>query len=159
MQPKVYLETTVFNWYFEHDRQESEIVFDLFTAILDGRVFAYTSIFALEELNAAHEPKRSNMLALARRPEIVELGSSDEVQLLAGACVSNGLIPTRYLYDAAHAAVAAVNGIDYIVTYNMKHLNNDRARKSINDIVRNMGYREVHICTAKEVLDYVSRGS
>lgn len=159
MEPKVYLETTVFNWYFEHSRDESANVRSLFGAICDGRITAYTSEDAVSELSAAPEPRRSDMLELADMPEIVILRNTPEVERLRDAYIAHSVIPAKYKFDAAQAAIASVNGIRYVVTYNMKHLNNDAAKRAINEINRSMGYRELHICTAKEVLEDVRRGS
>ena len=62
----MYLETTVFNYYFDEDRQGHEDVIKLFEAIRAGEFEAYTSELVMKELGRAEEPKRSNMLDLVK---------------------------------------------------------------------------------------------
>ena len=59
---RLYLETTVFNYYFDEDRSGNEDVLRLFEAIKAGKYEAYTSKYVVQELENAQEPKRSKML-------------------------------------------------------------------------------------------------
>ena len=61
---RLYLETTVFNYYFDEDRPGHEDVLMLFEAIQSGRFEVYTSDLVVRELEKAQEPKRSQMLSL-----------------------------------------------------------------------------------------------
>lgn len=155
--PKIYLETTAFNWYFEIDRAERVNVVALFDAIRGGLFQTYTSEFAVSELRAAPEPRRSMMLELASLPMVATLGRSQEAEELREAYIREGVIPSNYQMDAVQVAVATINSIEHIVTYNLKHLNNDRSKRLINEVNLSMGYSDINICTAKEVLRYVVR--
>ena len=61
---RLYLETTVFNYYFDTDRDGHEDVVRLFEAIGAGRYEGYASWYVTDELREAPEPKRSAMLSL-----------------------------------------------------------------------------------------------
>ena len=63
-KPKIYLETTMFNHYFDADRDAHGDTVKLFEEIRAGKYEAYTSAYVADELDDADEPKRSNMLAL-----------------------------------------------------------------------------------------------
>jgi rRNA-processing protein FCF1 len=61
---KVYLETSVFNWYVNPGESDNFKVFDFFKEIINSKFEPYTSYFVVQELNRAPEPKREIMLNL-----------------------------------------------------------------------------------------------
>jgi hypothetical protein len=62
-------------------------------------------------------------------------------------------IPEAYPEDALHIAVAAVNGIDALVTWNFAHLNNPFTRMMVRQLVENAGYRCPELCSPDELLE------
>lgn len=54
--------------------------------------------------------------------DIASTHISDEAVMLAEALVNEGPIPREYGEDALHIALCAVNGIDFLVTWNCRHL-------------------------------------
>ncbi|MEI6287614.1 MAG: hypothetical protein WCP79_14010 [Bacillota bacterium] len=64
-KPVIYLETTIFNFYFAEDAQEKRAdTLELFKEIANGDYLAVTSSVTIGELNKAKEPKRSKMMQL-----------------------------------------------------------------------------------------------
>jgi hypothetical protein len=57
-----YLETTTFNYFFDEARDGHIVTVAFFEAVRRGEIEAYTSQYVIGELQAAAEPKRSNML-------------------------------------------------------------------------------------------------
>ncbi len=53
--------------------------------------------------------------------------------------------------DALHIAVAAVNNVDFIVTWNFKHINNPALKRYIGNVVLGMGYGMPEICSPEEL--------
>lgn len=78
---------------------------------------------------------------------------SDEAVTLAELLVREGPIPGEYGEDALHIALCAVNGIDFLVTWNCRHLANAFHRRQIESIVEARGYRCPVICTPEEVME------
>ena len=66
-------------------------------------------------------------------------------------------ISCSFLYqaevDALHVAIAVVNGIDYLLTWNCKHLANALLRNKIETVSRNFGYEPPVICTPEELME------
>ena len=62
-------------------------------------------------------------------------------------------LPPKAANDALHIAVAAVNGIEYLVTWNCTHIANATLRPQIEVICRRAGYEPPVICTPRELLD------
>ena len=55
--------------------------------------------------------------------------------------------------DAAHIAIAATNGVDYLVTWNFRHIANATMRSRIEDVCRQSGHKPPVICTPNELLE------
>lgn len=62
-------------------------------------------------------------------------------------------IPQEFPEDALHVAVAVVNGIEYLLTWNYKHLANAGMRSKIEATCRELGYEAVIICTPEELME------
>jgi hypothetical protein len=77
----------------------------------------------------------------------------DGTRLLAEKIIVGGGIPEQYPEDALHIAVAAVNGIEVLITWNFAHLNNPFTRTMIRQIVENEGYACPEICSPEELLE------
>ncbi len=62
---------------------------------------------------------------------------ADPVIALASSLVSSGIVPQKAASDAIHIAVCAFHGVDYLVTWNFKHIANpflsDRIRRRITE--------------------------
>ena len=63
---KIYLETTVFNYYFDTERDGHNDTVKLFDEIKANKYEAYTSIYVTDELIKAEESKRSKMIKVIR---------------------------------------------------------------------------------------------
>ena len=150
---KLYLETTVFNYYFDKDREGHKDVLRLFEAIKAGKFEAYASRYVTEELGRAQESKKSKMLSLVEKYEIILLPFDEEAVKLANVYIENNIIPVSYRYDSTHIAIASVYGLDCVVSYNFKHINRDKTRMFTKIINEENGYKEISIFTAKEALN------
>ena len=79
------------------------------------------------------------------------LPASHEAQDLVDGLVAQGAVPITEPEDAAHIAFAVVNGIEYLVTWNFKHIANAAMRLRINSVCIAAGYVPVTICTPEEL--------
>ncbi len=71
---------------------------------------------------------------------------------LAGKLVEERTIPGTHPEDALHVAVAAINGMDFLLTWNFSHLNNASAKARIRKAVETEGYQCPEICSIDELL-------
>jgi len=72
---------------------------------------------------------------------------------LAAKIIDGHGIPDEHPEDALHVAVAAVNGMDVLVTWNFAHLNNPFTRMMVRQIVQNEGYQCPELCSPDELLE------
>jgi len=118
---RVYLETTVFNYYFDTDRDGHAETVQMFEAIGRGEYEGYTSRYATYELENAPEPKQSNMMSLITKYGIKELKTNDEAVRLANIYLSEGALPAKCALDSAHIAIATIHSLDCVLSFNFGH--------------------------------------
>ncbi len=83
---------------------------------------------------------------------ICELAISDEAKLLATRLVADGGIPLHAEADALHVAIACVHGVDYILTWNCRHINYAATKPVVRSICAVAGYTCPEICIPLELL-------
>jgi hypothetical protein len=94
--------------------------------------------------DAAQE--RIDELAGIPRLQIIDAATE-----LANALMDRKAIPASEPRDALHIGIAAVHGVQYLVTWNFKHIANARLRDQINNICRDAGHEPPIICTPEEL--------
>jgi hypothetical protein len=81
------------------------------------------------------------------------LETSDEALDLAKELIQAGALPAKAADDALHIAVAAMNGIPYLLTWNCRHLANATMRPMIENVCAAKGVKAPIICTPEELLE------
>jgi hypothetical protein len=81
------------------------------------------------------------------------LDVTDEAKALARRMVDGGPIPKEYPEDALHIAVCALNGMDYLVTWNCTHLANATIRRQVERFLDVAGFVCPVICTPEELME------
>lgn len=93
--------------------------------------------------------------AAARRNAILHqfpsLQLDDECRTLADSLIRMHSMPAKAKADALHVAIAAVNSIDYLVTWNCTHINNATMKPNIERCCQSLGYDCPVICTPIEL--------
>jgi hypothetical protein len=108
------------------------------------------SQFVLDEASLGDpEAARRRLEFLANVPL---LDASDEVHILAEELYQRIPLPAKARTDSLHIAIAAVNGIDYLLTWNCTHIANATTRPIIELICRKSGHEPPIICTPQELL-------
>lgn len=89
--------------------------------------------------------------------EATVLDPSDAANALVTALVSpRGPLPTKATVDAFHIAIASVAGVDYLLTWNLKHIANPYMRRNIDTIIRGFRYEPPIIVTADQLIEGAS---
>lgn len=77
---------------------------------------------------------------------------NQEVENLARRLVVDGVLPKKAAVDALHIAVATVHGMDYLLTWNCKHIANAEMQNKVAAVCRESGFEPPVICTPEELL-------
>lgn len=84
---------------------------------------------------------------------IPRLGITGAAGELAAKLVESGAVPRKATEDALHIAVAALHGVDYLLTWNCKHIANASMRQAIEGVCREAGFEPPVICTPEELMN------
>jgi predicted nucleic acid-binding protein len=152
--PRVYIETSVFNFVFSDDAPDKrQDTLKFFVEIKEGKYEPYTSDYVIQELEQASELKRVKMLALLDEYNIKTLEADAEAERLADVYVAEGIIPAKYSTDGQHIAMTAVKGLDFIVSWNFRHIVKRKTIEMTEIINYREGYKKVGIYSPAEVID------
>lgn len=110
----------------------------------------YTSQTVIDEASAGDPTEAQKRLAvLATLPA---LDVTPEAGGLAQALLVSGVLPSTAVRDALHVAVAAVHAVDYLLTWNCKHLANAQIMRRMETVCQVHGHRMPIICTPEELM-------
>jgi predicted nucleic acid-binding protein len=151
--PKIYIETTLFNYYFDTDRDAHADTVTLFEECAAGMFEPYTSLYVISELEDAPPDKRDKMLALMNKYNIIVLAASEEADNLARRYITKGALPNGSLADASHIAIASVHDLDMIISLNFKHIVREKTIRLTGAINKLSNYKRIDIHTPMEVID------
>src|ERR1700681_914731 len=153
MKPKLYLETSIVSYLtarpshdliraahqqLTRDWWDTRFSFDL-----------YISQFVLDEAKAGNAEAASRRLSALSEALLLEL--TPETGRLAREILRQGGMPAKAYVDAVHVALAAVHGLDYLLTWNCAHIANATLRGKIETICRAAGFEPPVICTPVEL--------
>jgi predicted nucleic acid-binding protein len=156
MKKRVYIETTVVSYFTARPSRDlmiaghQEATRELWPQ-LDNRYETYISALVYEEAGKGDREQAHTRLAAIKSFRMLD--TDDEARVLAERIMAGKGIPQEHPEDALHIAVAAVNGMDALVTWNFAHLNNPFTRMMIRQIVENEGFPCPEICSPEELLE------
>jgi hypothetical protein len=105
------------------------------------------------------EASEGNKDAAARRlaviADIPELALSLEAEQLAGLLLAQAALPAKARIDALHIAIATLNGMDFLLTWNCRHIANAATQHIIEATCRAAGYEPPVICTPPQLMEII----
>jgi len=129
MKNKIYLDTSVISALFDERTPERLLMTsDLWSKLNDYDVFI--SELVLEELGRANEQVKDKMLFSIK--DFTVLKVSKQTEKLAQIYVKQGIFPEKYFDDALHVALASVNQIGILISWNFTHLVKLKTRRMVS---------------------------
>ena len=108
------------------------------------------------------EAGKGDDIAAARRlealAEIPLLAMTDEVLEFSEALIQARVIPKKAIGDSLHIALSAVHGLDYLLTWNYRHIDNAETKPVIRRICLVNRYEYPEICTPQELMGVYENG-
>jgi predicted nucleic acid-binding protein len=155
----LYLDTSVISFALSDDIpvDDRDITLKLIEEINKGNYKGFISDVVIREIgNTRDSAKRDKLLKLVNNIELDDVLSVDEeADRLADKYIKEGIIPVVYRDDALHLALASVNGLDILVSWNFKHLVKHKTRIEVAGVNTLLGYKAIDICTPWEVIEDV----
>jgi predicted nucleic acid-binding protein len=156
MKPRVYVETSVISYLTAKPNRDLIIAANQQSTQewwekLLSKVEVYISQMVVQEVSTGDAD------AVDRRLQVLSgfplLDITPQAVQLAERLIAEKAIPRQAAEDALHIALAAVNGMDYLLTWNFKHIANAVLRSKVESICRNQGYEPPIICAPFELME------
>ncbi len=156
MKPRVYIETSIPSYLTARASNDIRAMANQNTTVewwenRKSKFELFISEFVIAESSQGHPEAASRRINSLEG--IAELEVSDEVKKLAEALIVQGSLPEKAKVDAYHIAVATVNGMDYLLTWNCTHIANAVMRPKIEAVCHSFGYEAPTICTPQELME------
>jgi len=146
---KVYVDTSVFGGCFDAEFEEwSNKLIEEFKLGLKVLIISDLTLKELEEAPADVK----NLVGEIPREHKEYVILSDEARDLASHYIEEGVVSDGYLVDAQHIAIATVNRVDILVSWNFRHIVNLTKIRLYNSVNLKYGYSLLEIRSPREVL-------
>lgn len=150
---ELYIETSTWNFLFANDAPEKREITKAFFNVVDtGAYEIYISEIVINEILRAPLGLRRNLMSVIEKYQPIQLETNSETRQLARAYIQAKVVPVRKVEDALHVAVATVEGVDAVISWNFDHLANLRKAELFNGVNLLHGYtKKIDIITPVEV--------
>ena len=112
-----------------------------------------TSQLVIDEAGSGDPTAAQERLALLDDVPLLDIQHPD-VQMLADKLIANHLLPEKAAADARHVAVSTVFGVEYLLTWNCKHIANAETLPRIYRLLRDSGFEPPLVVTPEEFSGY-----
>nr|VFJ51349.1 MAG: hypothetical protein BECKFW1821A_GA0114235_10318 [Candidatus Kentron sp. FW]VFJ59636.1 MAG: hypothetical protein BECKFW1821B_GA0114236_10499 [Candidatus Kentron sp. FW] len=154
MKPTVYVESSVIGYLTA--RPSRDVVTAARQAITAqwwkrhrGRYELFISALVEEEISQGDPEAAEKRLVLA--DGIPALDVTERANALAKGLIARGVVPRSSEEDALHIGIAAAAGMDYLLTWNFKHINNAETKGAIARVVEHNGFACPVLCSPEEL--------
>ncbi len=154
MKPKAYMETTIPSYLTSRPSRDliiaghQQITREWWEKHRDA-FDIYISQFVVDEAKAGDPGAARERLKVIEDLPLLDV--TPKVEILAAGILASGLIPERAAADAAHIAIAAVHGMDFVITWNCVHIANAIIARGVASVCRRHGLECPVICTLEEL--------
>jgi hypothetical protein len=155
MKPRVYLETTIPSYLTAWPSRDlimaarQQITREWWDARRDDFEL-FSSELVVDEASAGDSDAATRRLEALANIAIPD--STSDAGVLADKLLNEIPLPPKAAADSLHIAIAATNGMEYLLTWNCTHIANAEFRDSIERICRESGFEPPIICTPEELL-------
>jgi predicted nucleic acid-binding protein len=151
MKQRIYIDTSVVGGYF--DEEFSEATQGLFKRFENNEVIFVVSDLLDLELIAAPQNVRE-LLHRYNSDKFERVQLTEEVMKLADTYIDEKVVGKTSLEDCRHIALATINRVDVLASWNFKHIVNLDKIKGYNSVNYRLGYPMIEIRSPKDLFHY-----
>jgi hypothetical protein len=154
-KPTVYIETSVVSYYTSPVSRDIVIAGHQastkdFWEELGKSIEPVVSALVFQEASKGDDLKANERIDAIKNISVIDI--TEETKKLADILIAKKVIPEKSYEDALHIAVAAINKIDFIATWNFKHINNPYTRSKIKTVIEDAGFECPILASPDELL-------
>ncbi|MBI3117678.1 MAG: type II toxin-antitoxin system VapC family toxin [Candidatus Hydrogenedentes bacterium] len=116
----------------------------------------FTSPLVITEVSAGDPEAAARRLEVLR--SIPQLHATDSARQLVEILIASGALPYKARADALHIAIATVHRVDYLLTWNCRHIDNPATKPLIRATCEKEGHMCSEICTPLEMMEVQQNG-
>jgi predicted nucleic acid-binding protein len=151
MKQRIYIDTSVIGGYF--DEEFKDATRDLFKRFENNEItFVVSDLLDLELIGAPKNVRELPYKFSADKFERVEL--TNEAVILADTYILEKVVGKTSLEDCRHIAIATINKVDVLASWNFKHIVNLDRIKGYNSVNYRLGYPMIEIRSPKDLIHY-----
>jgi predicted nucleic acid-binding protein len=155
MKPIIYLETTIISYLTA--RPSRDLIIAAHQQITQewwdtqrNHYNLYVSQLVINEASKGDSAASERRLAVLNSIPLLAL--SEPAITLSEQFILHHAVPKQAVEDALHIALATIHGVDYLLTWNCKHIANAERWSAIADVCNQQGYDPPIICTPEGLL-------
>jgi predicted nucleic acid-binding protein len=146
MKTKLYLDTSIPSAFFDTSKPMRQLITQKWFENEAAGYDLYISALTIEEIERLRNPEKLlNIRGLLANSNVNLLDITDEALSLGEEYIRGGAIPSSEPEDAYHIAIATVNGIETLASWNFKHIVSINPIRKIHEINLKRGYQIVEI--------------
>jgi hypothetical protein len=156
MKPTVYLEPTIISYLTARPSRDlivaahQQITVEWWDEVRP-KVNGFISPFVNQEISRGDEEAARKRIEVVKDLPVLEI--NDEIQKLAEKYFDMLEIPEKARLDAAHLAVAVWHEMDYLLSWNCRHIVSGRVKKSLDEINATLNLKTPVLCTPEELME------
>ena len=151
MKQKIYIDTSVVGGYFDEEFKEATI--KLFERLENNEIiFVVSDLLDLELINAPLQVREHLLNYSFDKFQRVEL--TEDAIKLADTYIEEKVVGKSSLEDCRHIALATINKVDVLASWNFKHIVNLDKIKGYNSVNLRLGYSMIEIRSPKDLVNY-----
>ncbi len=151
MKQRIYIDTSIVGGYFDEEFKEATI--KLFERLENNEIiFVVSDLLDLELIDAPQYVREHILKYTADKFQRVEL--TEEAVWLANTYIEEKVVGKTSLEDCRHIALATINKVDVLASWNFKHIVNLERIKGYNSVNLRLGYSMIEIRSPKDLVSY-----
>jgi len=151
MKQRIYIDTSVVGGYFDEEFKEATIA--LFERLENNEIiFVVSDLLDLELINAPEKVR--NLLQEYPSDKFERIELNEESVNLADKYIAEKVVGKTSVEDCRHIALATINKVDVLASWNFKHIVNLDRIKGYNSVNLKSGYQMIEIRSPKDLRNY-----
>ncbi|MXY99197.1 type II toxin-antitoxin system VapC family toxin [Candidatus Poribacteria bacterium] len=155
-KPRVYIESTVISYLVARPSDNPILAARQKASQRLWEDYADRFEFVISQVVLA-EIQQGDVRAAQQRIEMVSpltvLENLPEIDILVQKLLDSGAVPRNSRPDAQHIAISTVHSVEYLVSWNYKHIVNEHKREHIKQICQEAGFQPTTICTPTQLME------
>jgi len=147
---RLYLDTSVISALFDYRNPERQsLTENFFNELYNFSI--YVSVITLAEVDKTPDEELREQMEEVMMGHIV-LSLTDDIVILVNEYIKFKAVPKKHEGDAFHIALATMNKMDYLLSWNFKHLLRQKTREIVNMVNTINNLKKIEIITPAEIL-------